>query len=71
MNKEIATLGIKVDTSESVESLNTLALAIERVNKALDELNGKAFDRIEIAVVGQVAKASVITESIINPERAA
>lgn len=71
MSKEISTLGIKIDTTESVESLNTLALAIERVNKALDEMNGKAFDRIEIAVVGQVAKASVITESIINPERAA
>jgi hypothetical protein len=63
MTKEnqIATLGIKVDAAESIEQLNTLAVAVERANKALDELNGKQFDRISIAVVGQVAKVEVIS----------
>lgn len=54
-----ATLGIKVDVSDSIDSLNTLALALERVTKALDELNGKQFERIDIAVVGMVAKVEV------------
>lgn len=56
---KIATLGFHVDAAQSIDSLNTLALAVERVNKALDELNGKQFERIEIAVVGMVAKVEV------------
>lgn len=56
---KIATLGIKVDASEGIAALTTLAIAVERVNKALDELNGKQFDRIDIAVVGHVAKVEV------------
>lgn len=56
---KIATLGIHVDAAQSIDSLNTLALAVERVNKALDELNGNQFERIEIAVVGMVAKVEV------------
>lgn len=56
---KLASLGIKVEAEDGIATMKMLADAVERVNKALDDLNGKQFERIEITVVGQLAKVEV------------